>query len=391
MTISFSQVTRSPDSQITKSPFLYIHIPFCLTKCHYCDFLSVPFDQSLSEEYLDALLIEIDMRLKDLNNLKTIYLGGGTPSILSVYEFERLFDRLREIPWSEDIEITMELNPGTVSREKVRCLKELGVNRFSLGIQSFIDRELEILGRVHRSSEGMYALEIIRQEGIENLSLDLIYGIPGQSIKDWQFNLSRATSYSPEHISTYELTPEQGTPFYDLISKGGLKKPDEEEIITMYQKTIDDLTSAGYIHYEISNFAKEGFQCRHNLNYWERGEYIGMGAGAHSFEGRKRLVNLKDVRRYINELKSGVIQFEEEIEITPEEALKEQIFLGLRKIEGLNVEFLKERFQIHFISAVSDLIEDGLLEIKNGHIKLTRRGITISNSVIVRVFESLNL
>lgn len=370
---------------------LYIHIPFCIRKCLYCDFFSIPFDQSITEEYIHALLIEIDIRSKDLYELKTIYIGGGTPTVVTVQEFEKLFKGLKGIPWSKDIEITIEANPSTINREKIRSLMDQGVNRFSLGIQSFIDRDLKVLGRIHTSLEGMRAIEVMKKEGIKNLSIDLIYGIPGQSMKEWQFNLSKTIEYQPEHLSTYELTPERETPIYDLIAKGGLKKPDDDTILNMYHRAIEDLTSAGYVHYEISNFAIRGFQCRHNLNYWDRGEYIGVGAGAHSFEDNKRKVNIRDVRRYIDALKGGSLLFEEEIEVTPEEALKEQIFLGLRKTNGISRNLLKERFQIDVIPDLSDFEREGLLKIRDDHIRLTRKGIIVSNSLIVKLFEILGL
>lgn len=384
--------------------YLYIHIPFCLRKCLYCDFLSIPFDQSLSREYLNALLHEIEMKRDVLGVLKTIYIGGGTPTVLTVQELERLFQGLRIIPWSEDIEVTVEANPGTVSSEKIRTLRELGVNRISLGIQSFIDRELETLGRIHSSSDGIKAIGIVRDEGIKNLSIDLIYGIPGQSIRDWQFNLSRAMEFSPEHISTYELTPERETPLYDLLSEGKIKKPDDDEILCMYYMSMDSLTSNGYEHYEISNFAVGGFRCRHNLNYWDRGEYVGLGAGAHSFEGKMRRVNLRDVRRYIDTLKNGLIQYEEEIEIGPKDALKEYIFLGLRKREGIPLSVI--RYPLPFSQStghgsrvvveveskfLENLIRDGLLEMVGDSIRLTDKGITVSNSVIVKFFNALEV
>lgn len=371
--------------------YLYIHIPFCLRKCLYCDFFSIPFDKSLSEEYIDAIMIEIDNRKEGLGRLKTIYIGGGTPTVLSLNGLDRLFKKLRDIPWSDDIEITIEANPGTINSEMVKILNSLGVNRFSLGIQSFIDRELEILGRIHNSLDGIKAIELIRNEGAKNLSIDLIYGIPGQSVKDWQYNLTRAIEYSPEHISTYELTPEKETPLYDLITEGGLRKPDEDTIIDMYYHSIERLNRAGYIHYEISNFAKDGFQCRHNINYWDRGEYIGLGAGAHSFEDEIRRVNIRDVRRYIDIVKKGLSPYEEETVIRETEALKEYIFLGLRKRKGINVRAIKERFKIDIITASSDLISNGLLEVKGDYLRLTNRGLTLSNSIIVRLFETLGL
>lgn len=331
------------------------------------------------------------MRKDSFDRLKTVYIGGGTPTVLPLDSLERLFKKLSDIPWSKDIEITIEANPGTVEREKIRFIKGAGVNRVSLGIQSFIDRELTLLRRVHDSLEGLHALEILRDEGIKNISIDLIYGIPDQSIKDWQYNLSVAIGCSPEHISTYELTPEEGTPLFDLIRSARLERPEEDKIIDMYYHAIERLTTAGYRHYEISNFAKEGYQCRHNLNYWERGEYVGLGAGAHSFDNRVRRVNPGDVRRYIETLKRGSLVYDEEMVIPEKEALKESLFLGLRKREGIRIDLFKERFKLDIVSASSTLIKDGLLEVKEIFLRLTGRGIMVSNSVIVSLFEELGL
>jgi oxygen-independent coproporphyrinogen-3 oxidase len=370
---------------------LYIHIPFCLKRCLYCDFYSIPFNPSLSEDYIEALLLEIEARMPGLDRLKTVYIGGGTPTALSIYSLDRLISKLYDIPWSDDIEITIEANPCTVDREKIRILRDLGVNRFSLGIQSFIDKELQILGRIHNSSGGIDAIEILRDEGIENLSIDLIYGIPGQSIEDWGYNLSMAMRFSPEHISTYELTLEEGTPLYSLVSEGILKKPGEDTIVGMYYDAVKGLTVAGYRHYEISNFSREGLECRHNINYWERGRYTGLGAGAHSFEGEVRRENIRDVVKYIATLKRGELPSEREMEITREEALKEYIFLGLRKRDGLSKGFFEENFGIDISLIAGDILEDGLLEMIDGHIRLTEKGITVSNSIIVRLFELLGL
>ncbi len=371
--------------------FPYIHIPFCVRKCLYCDFFSIPFDYSIADSYIDALLTELDLRGHDLGRLKTIYIGGGTPTVLPSNSLRRLFEGFGKIPWHEDIEITIEANPNTADREKVSMLLDLGVNRFSLGIQSFIDRELSLLGRVHDSSDALSTIEMMKRESVRNLSIDLIYGIPGQSLEDWHYNLSRAIECSPEHISTYELTPERGTPLYEMLLDNRFRKPDDDVIVSMYYETIDKLAEAGYRHYEISNFAGEGFQCRHNLNYWDRGEYIGLGAGSHSFENELRRVNQRDIKRYINTVKRGIYPFEEETKISQQEALREHIFLGLRKIEGINTRFLKERFNIDIILASSGLISDGLLEMEGDNLRLSRRGLVVFNSVIVQLFLALNI
>lgn len=372
--------------------YLYIHIPFCISKCIYCDFLSIPYDEDIAVEYITAVAKESELRSSIAGELKTVYIGGGTPTILPAGELVRLFRHLRQVfDISLDAEITFEANPGTIDREKVIALKEVGVNRFSLGIQSFIDRELRLLGRIHGASDGIRAIELIRGCGIKNLSIDLIYGIPWQKMKDWQYNISRAIELSPEHISIYELTPERGTPLYEYIREEKLRKPEEDAIVEMYYHAIDMLTSAGYRHYEISNLARDGFECRHNLNYWNRGQYIGIGAGAHSFIGDRRMKNTGDIKRYIELSKTGNLAIDESIELSCEEAIKEFIFLGLRKTEGLNIREFSYALGIDLIKVSEELIDEGLLIADGNYLRLTRKGIVISNSIITELFEALEL
>ena len=407
--------------------FLYIHIPFCIKKCLYCDFLSVPYNESLAKAYTDALCKELIMKKGFAGQLKTVYIGGGTPSILSEECFRQLFKCLKDnFKFSDSHEITVEANPGTVDKSKIDALLSFGVNRLSIGVQSFNDDELKTLGRIHTSEEALKAIELVKNSGINNFSIDLIYGIPGQTLDSWKRTVSKAAAFtlSPAHISSYELTLEEGTPLYKMIKseetnpssppresphppfvKGGrggikeegrggflanIKMPDEELILDMYNYAIDYLASKGYEHYEISNFALLQFKCLHNLNYWDRGEYIGAGAGAHSFIRGFRSKNTDDIRRYIKDLNKGTIPQSESSEIKGDDAIKEFIFLNLRKTEGISLAKAKD-LGLDMPGVCKELIEEGYLEINGDYLKLSRKGLVMSNSVIVRLFEVLGL
>jgi oxygen-independent coproporphyrinogen-3 oxidase len=370
---------------------LYIHIPFCIKKCIYCDFFSVPYDEGLALLYGDALVHELALRKVDAGKLSTVYLGGGTPTTLPLPTLIRLFKSIREtFALAADAEITIEANPGTVDREKVRTLSGMGVNRFSLGVQSFDDNTLKLLGRVHRFEDVLRSVAAVRDSPIENFSMDLIYGIPGQTLDEWRRTVNTAIEFAPQHISAYELTPEKGTPLFEKIAKGELAKPDEEIIIEMYYHAIDRFGEATYRHYEISNFAIPGFACRHNLNYWNRGEYIGAGAAAHSFIGDRRIRNTENLKKYMDDLSAGRLPIEESTEISCEDAIKEFIFLGLRKTDGLDVRMFREDLGIDILKASEELIEEGLLVSDGEHVRVTRKGLVISNTVIAKLFEKIH-
>ena len=380
--------------------FLYIHIPFCVRKCLYCDFLSVLYDESLAKAYIDALCKELILKKNYVNTLKTIYIGGGTPSLLTDECFTQLFRHLMDnFNLSSNIEITVEANPGTIDKEKITTLLFLGVNRLSIGIQSFNDEELKTLGRIHTAADAVKSIELIKNANMSNFSIDLMYGIPGQTMDSWKKSISEAIKLSPAHISTYELTPEENTPLYELIQSHKIKMPDEELILEMYNYAIDYLTFCGYEHYEVSNFALPGFRCIHNLNYWDRGEYIGAGAGAHSFVKGVRSNNIKDVNNYIDDLNKGIIPEIESTKLIPLDTVKEFIFLGLRKMEGVNINKLPPFIpplargdrggSDSLLNACKELVDDGYLEIENGNLRLTRKGLVISNTIIVKLFERL--
>ena len=390
--------------------YLYIHIPFCIKKCLYCDFFSVPYNAKTAVNYTDALCKELSLKKDFAQSLKAIYIGGGTPSLLPDECFMKLFQCLRNnYHFSPDIEITVETNPGTISESKMQTMLDAGANRFSIGVQSFQDDELKFLGRIHNSGDATRTSEALIKHGIENFSIDLMYGITGQTMESWKASLRNAVELSPTHISTYELTLEENTPLYKLIispplvkgGKGGfsgnIDLPDEEIVLDMYNHTIDYLAGHGYKHYEISNFALPGFKCSHNLNYWNRGEYIGAGAGSHSFVNGVRAKNIADVNKYIDSLNIGIIPETESFMITRAESLKEIIFLGLRKTEGINAKdnpssTIADREALKkLIDASGEMICEGYLELNEDYLRLTRKGIVISNTIIVKLFEKLGL
>ncbi|HET6515839.1 MAG TPA: radical SAM family heme chaperone HemW [Thermodesulfovibrionales bacterium] len=371
---------------------LYIHVPFCVKKCIYCDFLSVPYDEDLALEYIAAVSRELDLRKERVGELRTIYIGGGTPTTLPAPALARLLRKIQEsFRIAPHAEVTIEANPGTIDEEKIGALCDAGINRLSVGAQAFNDRDLRLLGRIHSGEDVINALGAARYSKVGNISIDLIYGIPGQTMEGWSHAIATAVELSPEHISAYELTPEKGTPLHGLIEQGRLKKPDEETIIDMYCLAIDAFCNAGFGHYEISNFARPGFECRHNLNYWDRGHYLGVGPGAHSFIGGRRTRNTADIGKYLETLARDDLAIEEDVEISCEEAIKEYIFLGLRKTEGLNIREFGENLGIDIVTASEPLVRDGLLLSDGSHVRLTRRGIVLSNTVITELFERLEL
>lgn len=391
---------------------LYVHIPFCLKRCIYCDFVSGIYDSGKANAYIAALKKEIDA-VAAKAAISTLYIGGGTPTALST---DALSDLIRHIfthislTPSDDIEgkegneATIEANPGTVDRVKLQAVRSLGINRTSIGVQSFDNSELDLLGRIHSSEEAEQAVYFAREAGFDNISIDLIYGIPGQTPASWEKTLEKAVSLGPEHISTYELTVEEGTALHELLKnppsslfiKGGINPPAEETTIEMYEHTIAYLASHGYVHYEISNFARPGHFCRHNLNYWDRGEYYGAGLGAHSHVEGKRYYNTDRLDEYIQALSADKSPVKETEYITGDKALSEAVFLGLRRIDGLNIEHFSKRYKVdlltRFEKEIREFQEAGLVEIVdinglnslsglNRSLRLTRKGLLLSNEV----------
>jgi oxygen-independent coproporphyrinogen-3 oxidase len=370
---------------------LYIHIPFCARKCIYCDFFSVPYDESVARRYTAALCRELHIRKSVADDLKTVYFGGGTPSILPGDCFDQIFDCIRSsFTLSPVAEISVEMNPGAVGERTIDLLLSLGVNRFSIGVQSFRDSELKMLGRIHTGAQALKTIESLKAAGIENFGIDLLYGIPGQTTAEWEETLAVTTGLFPSHISAYELTPEKGTPLYGEIESGNITMPEEDLAAEMCGSAIDLLSSSGYGHYEISNYARHGFSCRHNLNYWDRGEYIGAGAGAHSFLRGRRFMNTKEITSYTAKLETNILPEEDSSRISPQDAAREFLFLGLRKTTGISLEE-SAAMGLHIGENCSDLIGNGYMETDGACLRLTRKGLLISNTVIVTLFERLGI
>lgn len=313
--------------------------------------------------------------------MRTIYIGGGTPTLLSEENLLSLFDALKkDFDVMPDAEVTVEANPGTVTKEKIKALYHAGVNRISLGAQTFNNNLLRKLGRIHLEHEIKEAYDLIRETGFKNINLDLIFALPGESLNDWEETLKKALALKPEHISTYNLQVEEGTPLYIEKIEGDLIMPDEEEELKMYKTAISLLTENGYRHYEISNFAKQGFECEHNKAYWTLKDYLGLGVGAHSFINGIRTENTIDLEKYLSkdctETKKGHRN-------TKKETMQEMIFLGLRLIKGFNLSDFTGKFGISFRELykkeIEELTGDGLLEINGKSVKLTEKGLFLAN------------
>lgn len=359
---------------------LYVHIPFCIKKCLYCDFNSCA-NRKLEDKYIDSLMKEIESI--SVGKFETIFIGGGTPTILSMCNLEKLLNSLLRFNPSE---YTVEANPGTLTKEKLQLLQNKGVNRLSIGLQAWQDELLKSLGRIHNIDEFLHGYELARQNGFKNINIDLMFGIPGQSIDNWIETLSNVVKLSPEHLSCYSLIVEEGTPYYDMNEKGLLNLPSEDIERQMYYYAVDKLKDSGYSQYEISNFAKEGFKCKHNLTYWKDEEYIGVGAGSHSYVGNKRYSNHKDINEYIKGIEKGKI-IDQENYLTKDDEISEFMFLGLRLTSGINKAEFKQRFGFEieriYSKQIDENISKGLIEIQNNDIRLTKRGVDLSNQVFV--------
>jgi len=373
---------------------LYIHIPFCIKRCTYCDFVSGSYDAGKVNNYLVALKKEIS-GIPAVHLLETVYIGGGTPSALSSNALSDLMNHVvNHFEFATDYEATIEANPGTLDREMLTALKTAGINRLSIGVQSFHNEELAVLGRIHSCDEAGQAATLARDAGFENVGIDLIYGIPGQTLDAWKSTLEQAVYLSPQHISTYELTVEEGTELAGVLKPlqrgSALSLLEEEIIIEMYKYTIDYLTSSGYVHYEISNFARPEFLCRHNLNYWDRGEYCGAGLGAHSCIGNRRFYNTANVDEYVKTVSENRDAITESELINKEKALSEAIFLGLRKTAGINLKAvskaLKTDIESRYLNVIHGLQQAGLVDFdaETRHLRLTDKGILLSNEVFAR-------
>lgn len=367
---------------------IYIHIPFCLRKCAYCDFLSGPADESVQKAYVNRLNQELFQVCERMNakgmGISTIYFGGGTPSILPGREIVRLMETLMKYGnILQGAEVTLEMNPGTVSFEKLKCYAMAGINRLSMGVQSFHDEELKILGRIHTCRDFQSAYDMARKAGFSNISLDLMSGLPGQTAESWRENLHAAIMLEPEHISAYSLIIEEGTPFYERY--GSRWSEEHEELDRqMYEDTGRILKQAGYLRYEISNYAKPGRESRHNSSYWTGIPYYGCGLGASSLierpDGWFRTRNQSNLQKYLQE---ETVSLEEEELLTKQARMEEFMFLGLRMTEGIRISEFEDRFcrkfQAIYGDAVQKLVQEGLMELRGERLALTDRGLDLSN------------
>ncbi|ABO51010.1 putative oxygen-independent coproporphyrinogen III oxidase [Desulforamulus reducens MI-1] len=369
---------------------VYIHVPFCVRKCLYCDFTSYPVNREQVSLYLRGLEKEIayyseSLLLKE-KTINTIFVGGGTPTSLMSGQLASILERLdRSFYIANDAEITTEANPGTVNFSYLKDLRAAGFNRLSLGVQSTHQELLNEIGRIHNFEQAKAAVWQARQASFHNINLDLIFGLPKQTVKQWQQSLTEIINLEPQHISCYGLQLEEGTPLTCSIEQGKLEPCQEEDELEMYQLAIRILGSMGYEHYEISNFARPGYQCRHNLLYWHNGEYLGLGPAAHSHLNQVRWGNVGNIEQYASLLKRGDIPREEKTILSVREQMEETVFLGLRMLKGLKLENFRMRFGLPitkvFKKEISRMEQLGLVKLEDGYLKLTEKGLPLANQV----------
>ena len=368
---------------------LYLHIPFCIQKCGYCDFLSAPAGREEREAYVQALEKEIRSYgdFAGGYRVSTVFVGGGTPSCLEVSQTERIFEAVKDTFEIERMpEISMEMNPGTVTKEKLQAYKNCGINRLSIGLQSVRDSNLRLLGRIHTYEEFLESFRLAREAGFQNINVDLISSLPGQTEEFWREELKTIAELSPEHISVYQLILEEGTTFYEKYAAHPELLPDEETSRAIYQATEEVLGQYGFHQYEISNYAKEGRECRHNLKYWERDDYLGLGLGAASMVRNIRMNNTGDMKTYLEKCGEPKtmrtdVQFLEE----PRQ-IEEFMFLGLRKTRGISKKEFRRVFgrdiELVYEKALKKLFSSGMLLEKKDRLYLSKEGVLISNAVL---------
>jgi len=375
---------------ISHNAGIYIHVPFCDTKCGYCDFYSIT-NQNLRPQFVDALLKEIGQYAAppfDGLLYDTIYFGGGTPSLLTTAELERILAALHvNFKISPDCETTLEANPGTLSAEKARSFKKLGINRVSMGIQSFDDAELKTLGRIHNAQQARSAFDDLRRAGIENISIDLIFALPGQSHAQWKKNLAKGIELQPEHISAYNLIYEQGTPFFKKLQKGQFRSFSDSDELIFYNETLDMLRQAGYVRYEVSNYAKnESLYSRHNYKYWNHAPFLGLGPAAYAYQGGKRWGNVRSIKKYIRELEADQLPVDFEEKLDRRTLGFEKIMLGLRTKEGVNLKefetFMGQELLQVYAKQIPALLKDGLAQLDDGHFYFTDKGFLLCDSIL---------
>ena len=370
---------------------VYLHIPICKSRCSYCDFATDVYRTGDAvERYVNAICSEINRfasnpktKVQNPKSIDAIYFGGGTPSLLSTEQVGTILGVVRDkFDVADDVEITMEMNPATVTPDTLSGYRALGVNRASFGVQTFNDRALKLLARGHDANDARQTFRLLRDAGFDNISFDLIAGLPGQDLDDWKRNLDEAVAMRPEHLSLYLLEIHEGTPLAEQVRSGRQPHPDDDLSAEMYEVMIDTLADAGYEQYEISNFAKPGFLSRHNTKYWRLDPVYGFGVSAHSFDGHDRYANDRDTAKYVGMIQSGspAEVFREEVD-----RASEFIFLGLRLNAGIDLADYRQRFGIDLVERYSEdvrrLQSDGLVMLADDRLRLTRRGMLLSNEV----------
>ena len=363
---------------------LYVHIPFCVRKCQYCDFLSGPSDEETKDRYIEALLKEIRAaeHTEDYE-IVSVFIGGGTPSALKAEAIASIMRTLQEqFFFCEDAEVTIEANPGTVDLEKLTIYRNVGINRLSLGLQSTDAEELKLLGRIHSYEEFLKSYEWAREVGFSNINIDLMFAIPGQTGEAWRQHLYQVAELNPEHISAYSLIIEEGSPF----AEQNLDLPDEDTEYQMYEDTAEILERYGYRQYEISNYAKQGYMCRHNAGYWQRREYLGFGLGASSLYGGMRFSNTHQMQEYLKESRNPDQIRQDVTVLSRNERIEEFMFLGLRMTEGISEKKFEENFDVRLMDVYGDILqkyeETGFMEHIETKWRLTRKGIHVSNHIL---------
>ena len=368
---------------------IYIHIPFCVKKCSYCDFVSFCSDEKIWEQYTNAVVCEIEnKKIENSKKVTTIYIGGGTPSLIPENYIVKIINTVKSrFKIEESAEITIEVNPGTVTEKKLVAYKNAGINRISIGLQSAEDRILKLIGRIHNYQTFLSTYNLTRNIGFENINVDLMLAIPTQTKEELLNTLNKVIELKPNHISLYSLIVEENTEIKKALEVGNLEYVDEKVEREMYWKTKRILEKNGYFHYEISNFAKRGFESKHNMDCWNQEEYIGFGIAAHSYINNKRFSNISNLEEYIKNINEE--NFEKNIELhenqTKQDKMKEYMMIGLRKIDGISISEFERRFRIsplfYFRFEIDKLVKENLLEVDLDYIKLTKKGLDFANIV----------
>ena len=378
---------------------IYAHIPFCLSKCPYCSFVSYQgMSGSVKNNYIKALKRQAhEMACHPWSRARkfhSLFIGGGTPSSLDTEKTAAFIAACLEAfdftaTTNKGPEVTLEANPNSLNGEMLKRYREVGVNRLSIGMQSFSDAMLKNIGRLHRVQEGINAFESAREAGFTNINLDLMYGLPGQDIAQWKNTLQQAVGLAPEHLSVYELTIEEGTPFAELASQKRLELPDEEVTLSMFEQAREILAANGYRHYEISNYARHGFECIHNKNYWENGSYIGLGGGAVSCFSGLRIKSVENPVQFTQMINSGRMPFKEAEFLPLPARFRETVIMGLRMSAGVLPSRLERQFgvtpQIYYGELLNRLIGQGLLEVRENRLRLTHKGLLLANWVMAQL------